>query len=366
LTGSSSAIATRLFAALYDDLIVDRPALRSTVEANMRTNPVLNRFLSGRNESGAQNDVQAAIRHATQNGHYLELAATVIAPALEAACASVLQPSGTFIDKVQFRNECERENAEKLDELTRETRLLPAQHSPDGHSLSVDALERERQLTLAAIKSAKKQLIPRDSLQGQALFDLADRDIAKPENRYVLRTLADCRRETVEEPGNLRTPGKEPLLALNARQHAAHTVGLRLLLDRVVPRQADAAALAPNALLYGADAGTIAMIHEAIATTIAKTVSTLPHYSERMANLMPFAQGMGQLRSVAEPHRSLIGEMGNTIRAAGPSVPASPKPSQPTLLFRAPRSASSFALEWQPDRQELKSKVVYGGVEAGS
>jgi GNAT superfamily N-acetyltransferase len=206
LSGESGAVATQLFTSLYDDLVADRPALRSVVDTNMRGDPVLKRFLT---DQGG-NDVRSAIRQASHNGHYLELAAAVVAPVLEAVCASVLQPKGTFIDRAEFRNSWENE------------------------------------------------------IEGKPLE-------------------------------------QDPLAALKARLHVGHTVGLRLLLDRIAPEGANAAAVAPDALMRGADPGTIAMIHEAIATTIAKAVSSLPHDSARMEKHMPFVQRLGQLRSMGEP-----------------------------------------------------------------
>ena len=90
------------------------------------------------------------------------------------------------------------------------------------------------------------------------------------------------------------------------------SVGNALSSGHVASRQASEMRCSPEAPMECADSGTIAMIHEAIATTIAKAVGALPHES---------------------------------------SPTGAPKPK---LIFRAPGSASSFALEWQPDGLAMK------------
>jgi hypothetical protein len=261
----SPAVATGHFLAAYDKFVVGRPTLKAAVEANLRADPELRLLFEGNSESeaakatGASSDsIRKAILDATVAERYRALAAAIDTPILTAACASLLQPGG--LDDHDFAHEQEIECQSKLVQLTDHAQLNPVR------------------CALAMFNAGTR----RGHLEVARLVQ----DIASAAERQL------ARRDGV------------PYLTEEATRHTEDTAALQSMLNRVAPRQGGAAAIAPEAFFAGADSETVAMIHEAIGTTIDKAVAGLPLSSGR-AGLSALAQrSNAQSMALTEPTTS--------------------------------------------------------------
>lgn len=374
-------VPTRFFLSVYDTFLADRPALRDVVEANLRKHPELSRFFDGINAQTADSNndpVRRVIQNATQDEHYLALAAAVVAPVLEAACAGDFLADRAEVDPAQSKavirqDYCRAKHRDLTSELgkLRVNRFKIAMHNAAG-------LEPTSTTAKAGLRARKRR-------DGR----LADEVIPKIE----MQIQHDVRN------------GWQLTEAAEKQADAAAELLLRL--DRVAPRWANAGV---KTLLDGIAPYIRSKIHEGIATTIAQAVSELPHDPEHPARILAAAQAPGSFRTTSATPPTWAGRLSQlrarlysavililTGAATGPiaeaaaqndglaglsepvvrgivaaanvlasmgsaaaiqalladpaSVPA--KPEYP-LAFQAPDGTHSFSMKWRPSAEAVE------------
>jgi hypothetical protein len=273
-------VPTRFFLSVYDTFLADRPALRDVVEANLRKHPELSRFFDGINAQTADSNndpVRKVIQNATQDEHYLALAAAVVAPVLEAACAGDFLADRAGVDPAQSKavvrqDYCRAKHRDLTSELgkLRANRFDIAMHNATG-------LEPTSATAKAGLRARKRR-------DGR----LADQVIPKIETQIQ----HDARN------------GWQ--LTAAAEKHADAAAELLVRLDRIAPRWTNAGAKAP---LDGIAPHIRSKIHEGIATTIAQAVSELPHDPEHPARILAAAQAPGSFRTTSAAPPSWTGRI---------------------------------------------------------
>lgn len=311
LAGGLPGSPTRHFLSAFDRFIVGHPGLEDAVEANFLADPLLRPFLAASRqaaetvraaatnsvseprvhfdddtEAGSRLTMRQAIRRAivcaTGQEHYLELGAAIDAPVLEALCAGILQPGD--VNPRTFRHRVKLEMKRKSYELKRDAESDPASHERvmfGSGSRTVSSGDREQRLATIAAEDART-------------------DLTSPNFKWFVES------------------------------DARHTTWLRSLLDGVDSSRLDAANMAPEAFFGGADRNTVSMIHDAIALSIADSISALPRHADCETGLLDIAQHFGEIRITSGT--SSYGTESGT----------------PRLRFRAPSDALWFSLEQQP------------------
>jgi hypothetical protein len=339
LPHGSAPIATGQFIRAYR-LIADRPAVKVTVDRNLRAVPEFAPFFEkhcGHEQSAeaAPNDaLEKVICDATEAGHILPLAALIYPPLIEAACASNLLPEA-FSDQDHV-NEWALEHQRAVDQLKNRAGLGPMSRRIFAQSDPAKRAEAHREITLIeeVARAARDQLA--DRLGRPALPPVvirqgrgADFQDAMPPPQAITIDVpkgADIRRlidRTILNRPNIQQVIDDAQPARLTRRQARDTAKILAMLNRVAPRQGHGESVAPEALLSGADADTVVRIHEAIAMTIANAVNGLRGHSGRSSRIVRLPPADVRSHGTAEP-------------------------GQFPLCFRTPGGASSFALEWNP------------------
>jgi hypothetical protein len=308
LPGGRRALATRFWDSVYSALIADRPLIERAMAHNLLSNPHLNRYFSDDERAlirsmldgtlSSRNDARAAIkqiiRKATEDELYLQLAAAILAPMLEAACAGAMQAAETnpgehFYERVLSARQ-------KNAQLKHEARLDPQRHVGKAFtSLDAEGREKEMLLSQIAVRAAADQLT-------------VDRD---------------DRQQPIVVP------------AQEVRERTADAATLQSMLNRVAPRQGRLANVRSTTLPSDMPSNTLAAIHKAIADTIAGVVIQLPRYSDYLARLSAIAPPHGESRSTSPPF-------------------AAADPEACILPFLAPGAAQLFALQQRPGSREAE------------